>query len=136
MPAAFLTGVVLAGVALGALLIGEGVFAVIAAAVVLLAQGEFFGVMAKHHRQPATAVGLLVGALMMAGAYFHGEAAVLAMFALGVMATFLWFMAGPAAHRKDTIVNIGPDPAGRRVDPAAGQLPAGHARSSSTAPSS
>jgi phosphatidate cytidylyltransferase len=29
------------------------------------------------------------------------------MFALGVMATFLWFMAGPAAHRKDTIVNVG-----------------------------
>ena len=107
VPAAFLTGVVLAGVALGALLIGEAVFAVIATAVVLLAQGEFFGVMAKHHRQPATAIGLLVGLLMMGGAYFHGESAVLAMFALGVMATFLWFMAGPAAHRKDTIVNVG-----------------------------
>jgi phosphatidate cytidylyltransferase len=107
VPAAFLTGVVLAGVALGALLIGEVVFAVIATAVVLLAQGEFFGVLAKHHRQPATAIGLLVGLLMMGGAYFHGESAVLAMFALGVMATFLWFMAGPAAHRKDTIVNVG-----------------------------
>ncbi|MGZ5317725.1 MAG: phosphatidate cytidylyltransferase [Actinomycetota bacterium] len=107
VPAAFLTGFVLAGVALGALLIGEAVFAVIATAVVLMAQGEFFGVMAKHHRQPATAIGLLVGLLMMGGAYFHGESAVLAMFALGVMATFLWFMAGPAAHRKDTIVNIG-----------------------------
>ncbi len=107
VPAAFLTGVVLAGVALGALLIGEAVFAVIATAVVLLAQGEFFGVLVTHHRQPATAIGLLVGLLMMGGAYFHGESAVLAMFALGVMATFLWFMAGPAAHRKDTIVNIG-----------------------------
>jgi phosphatidate cytidylyltransferase len=107
VPAAFLTGVVLAGVALGALLIGEAVFAVIATAVVLMAQGEFFGVMVKHHRQPATAIGLLTGLLMMGGAYFHGESAVLAMFALGVMATFLWFMAGPAAHRKDTIANIG-----------------------------
>ena len=29
------------------------------------------------------------------------------MFSLGVMATFLWFMAGPAAHRKDTLVDIG-----------------------------
>jgi phosphatidate cytidylyltransferase len=107
VPAAFLTGVVLAGVALGALLIGEAVFAVIAIAVVLMAQGELFGVMVKHHRQPATAIGLLSGLLMMGGAYFHGESAVLAMFALGVMATFLWFMAGPAAHRKDTIENIG-----------------------------
>ena len=66
VPAAFLTGVVLAGVALAALLIGEGVFAVVAAAVVLVAQGELFGVMVKHHRQPATAVGLVAGALMMA----------------------------------------------------------------------
>lgn len=107
VPAAFLTGVVLAGVALGALLIGEAVFAVIAVAVVLMAQGELFGVMVKHHRQPATATGLLTGVLMMGGAYFHGESAVLAMFALGVMATFLWFMAGPAAHRKDTIANVG-----------------------------
>ena len=107
VPAAFLTGVVLAGVALGALLIGEAVFAVIATAVVLMAQGELFGVMVKHHRQPATAIGLLAGLLMVGGAYFHGESAVLAMFSLGVMATFLWFMAGPAAHRKDSLVGIG-----------------------------
>jgi phosphatidate cytidylyltransferase len=107
VPAAFLTGVVLAGVALAALLIGKGVFGVLAAAVVLLAQGELFGVMVKHHRQPATAVGLLAGGLMLAGAYFKGEGAVLAMFALGVIATFLWFMSGPATTRKDTAMNIG-----------------------------
>ena len=29
------------------------------------------------------------------------------MFALGVVATFLWFMSGPAAHRKDIAANIG-----------------------------
>lgn len=107
VPAAFLTGVVMAGVALAALLIGKGVFGVIAAVVVLLAQGELFGVMVKHHRQPATAVGLVAGALMLAGGYFKGEGAVLAMFSLGVIATFLWFMAGPANTRKDTAVNIG-----------------------------
>jgi phosphatidate cytidylyltransferase len=107
VPAAFLTGVVLAGVALAALLIGRGVFGVIASAVVLLAQGELFGVMVRHHRQPATAVGLVAGALMLGGAYFKGEGAVMAMFALGVVATFLWFMSGPATTRKDTAVNIG-----------------------------
>ena len=107
VPAAFLTGVVLAGVALAALLIGKGVFGVIASAVVLLAQGELFGVMVRHHRQPATAVGLVSGALMLGGAYFKGEGSVLAMFALGVVATFLWFMSGPAATRKDTAINIG-----------------------------
>lgn len=107
VPAAFLTGVVLAIAALAALLIGDWLFGLLAAAVVLLAQGELFGVMVKHHRQPATAVGLVAGALMLAAGYFRGEGAVLAMFVLGVVATFLWFMAGPASGRKDAAANIG-----------------------------
>ena len=72
-------GIVLAGVALVALLIGEGVFAFFAAVVALIAQGELYGVMVKHHRQPATAVGLVSGALVLAGAYYHGEAGLLSM---------------------------------------------------------
>jgi phosphatidate cytidylyltransferase len=107
IPAAFLTGVVLAGVALVALLIGDGVFALVAAIVALVAQGELYGVMVKHHRQPATAVGLVSGALMLAGAYYHGEAGLLSMLTLGLLATFLWYMTVPAAHRKDTAGNIG-----------------------------
>jgi phosphatidate cytidylyltransferase len=107
VPAAFLTGLVLAGVALGSLLIADALFAVLAAAVVLLAQGELYGVLHKHHLQPATAVGLATGALVMAGAYYRGESAMLAMFALGVVATFLWFLAVPAAHRKNLTANMG-----------------------------
>ncbi len=107
VPAAFLTGAVLAIAAIAALLIGDWLFGVLAAAIVLLAQGELFGVMVKHHRQPATAVGLVAGALMLAAGYFRGEEAVLAMFALGVAATFLWFMSGPVAARKDVTANIG-----------------------------
>ncbi len=107
MPAAFLTGIVLAGVALVALLIGEGVFAVVAALVALVAQGELYGVMAKHHRQPATAVGLVTGALVLAGAYYHGEAGLMSMLFLGVLATFLWYLTVPAPHRKDLVGNIG-----------------------------
>jgi phosphatidate cytidylyltransferase len=52
-------------------------------------------------------VGLATGALIMAGAYYKGESAMLAMFALGVVATFLWFLAVPAAHRKHLAANIG-----------------------------
>lgn len=107
VPAAFLTGAVLAGVALGSLLIGDALFAALAAAVVLLAQGELYGVMHKHHLQPATAVGLATGALIVAAAYLRGEGAMLAMFALGVIATFLWYLAVPAAHRKNLTANIG-----------------------------
>jgi phosphatidate cytidylyltransferase len=107
VPAAFMTGVVLAGIAIAALALGPAAFAVAATAAVLVAQGELFGVMVKHHLQPATAVGLVSGALMMAGAYLKGEAATPAMFALGVVATFAWFMTVPAAHRKDVLRNIG-----------------------------
>jgi phosphatidate cytidylyltransferase len=107
VPAAFLTGILLAGVAVVTLLIGEGVFAVFAALVALVAQGELYGVMVAHHRQPATAVGLVAGALVLAGAYYHGEAGLMSMLALGVLATFLWFMTVLPAHRKDTLVNIG-----------------------------
>jgi phosphatidate cytidylyltransferase len=107
VPAAFLTGIALAGVALVALLIGDGVFALVASIVALVAQGELYGVMVKHHRQPATAVGLVSGALMLAGAYYHAEAGLLSMLTLGVLATFLWYMTVPAAHRKDTAGNIG-----------------------------
>ena len=107
VPAAFLTGLVLAGIALGALLIGDALFALLVAAVVLLAQGELYGVLHKHHLQPATAVGLATGALVMAAAYFRDESAMLAMFALGVVATFLWFLAVPAAHRKHLVANMG-----------------------------
>ncbi len=107
VPAAFLTGMVLAGIALGSLLIGDALFALLAGVVVLLAQGELYGVLHKHHFQPATAVGLATGVLIMAGAYYKGEGAMLGMFALGVFATFLWYLAVPAAHRKNLTANMG-----------------------------
>jgi phosphatidate cytidylyltransferase len=107
VPAAFMTGLVLAGIALAAMFVGPGAFAIVATVAVLVAQGEFFGVLVKHNAQPATAVGLVAGALMMGGAYFRGEAAIPAMFALGVIATFLWFMTVPAAVRKDVLRNVG-----------------------------
>jgi phosphatidate cytidylyltransferase len=107
VPAAFMTGVLLAGVALAALWAGPAAFAVVAGVAVLIAQGELFGVMVKAHNQPATLVGLVAGVLMMAGAYFRGEAATPAMFALGVMASFLWYMTVPAEHRTNVTRNIG-----------------------------
>ena len=89
------------------LLVGEGVFAIFAGIVALVAQGELYGVMVAHHRQPATAVGLVSGALVLAGAYYHAEAGLISMLTLGVFATFLWFMTVPPAHRKESVANIG-----------------------------
>jgi phosphatidate cytidylyltransferase len=107
VPAAFATGLILAAAAFGSLLIGHAFFAVVASLILLVAQGELFGVMHKHHKQPATGVGLATGALILWASYDRGEGAVLAMLALGTIATLLWFMAVPAIHRKDTLVNVG-----------------------------
>lgn len=107
LPMAFLTGLVLAGLALGAIAIGSGPFAIVAGIVVLVAQGELYFALQKAHHQPATALGLVSGALVLGAGYYRGESAMLAMVALSAFATFLWFMAQPAQHRHNVVANIG-----------------------------
>ena len=107
VPAAFMTGVVLAGIAVASLLVGETAFALVAALGVVAAQAELFGVMTKHHLQPATFVGLVTGQLIVWGVFFRGEPAIPAMLALGIVASFLWFMTVPAAHRSHVVQNLG-----------------------------
>ncbi len=107
VPAAFLTGLVLAILALGSLAIGDWAFALVAGAIVLWAQGELYLALQRHHLQPATALGLASGALVLGAAYFSGEAAMLAMFALSIVASFLWYMAAPVSHRGGAAANIG-----------------------------
>jgi phosphatidate cytidylyltransferase len=102
-----MTGVVLAGVAVASLLVGETAFAIVAAIGVLAAQAELFGVMTKHHLQPATFVGLVTGQLIVWGVFFRGEPAIPAMLALGIVASFLWFMTVPPAHRSHVVQNLG-----------------------------
>ncbi len=107
VPAAFLTGIVLAAVVLASLKISRGAFAVVASLVVLVAQGELYAAMTKHHRhQPATIIGLMFGALTLAAAYLKGEAAMLSMAAVAVVFSFIWHMALPLRARKDVMGNI------------------------------
>jgi phosphatidate cytidylyltransferase len=107
VPLAFLTGLILAGVAVGTILIGPGAFAIFLGAVVLVAQGELYFALQKRHFQPATALGLVAGGLVLAAAYYRGEAAMLAMVALGTVATFLWYLTVPPQHRRNVTANIG-----------------------------
>ena len=107
VPAAFITGLALAGVALGSLALGKWAFALTAGAIVLWAQGELYLALQRHRLQPATALGLVSGGLVLGAAYFRGEAAMLSMFVLSVFAAFLWYMAAPASHRRGTATNIG-----------------------------
>ncbi|HYF11593.1 MAG TPA: phosphatidate cytidylyltransferase, partial [Actinomycetota bacterium] len=106
MPMAFLTGLALAGVALGTIALGAGPFAIFAGAVVLFAQGEFYFALQKRHYQPATALGLVAGALVLAAGYYRGEGAMLSMVALGTFASFLWYMTVPPPHRRNVVSNI------------------------------
>ena len=106
VPTAFLTGLVLAGLAVGAILIGPGAFAIFAGIVVLFALGEFYLAMQKRHFQPATALGLVSGALVLGAGYYRGENAMLAIMALSLFATFLWYMTVPPQHRHNVVSNI------------------------------
>jgi phosphatidate cytidylyltransferase len=106
VPTAFLTGLVLVGLAVGAILIGPGAFAIFAGIVVLFAQGEFYLAVQKRHYQPATALGLVSGALILGAGYYRGENAMLAIMALSLFATFLWYMTVPAHHRRNVVSNI------------------------------
>ncbi len=106
LPIAFLVGVGLAALAVVAMALGRGPFAIVAGVALLLAQGELYAAMHKAHHQPATALGLLSGALVLAGAYYKGESGMLAMVGLSLIFTFLWYMAIPAAHRRNSLTGI------------------------------
>jgi phosphatidate cytidylyltransferase len=107
MPAALITAVVLAAAALISLAVSKAAFAAVAGLVVLLGQAELYGAMNKRGHQPATALGLVVGALILAGGYLKGEAAMLFFVGLGLVLSFLWYMAAAPKHREGAIGNIG-----------------------------
>ena len=107
VPAAFVTGIAMAVVMLVALAVDKGLFAVVAGAVVLAAQAEFYAALRRRHYQPATLLGLIFGGLILAAGYLKGEAAMVSMLALAVIFTFFWEMATPAKFRKHIVANIG-----------------------------
>jgi phosphatidate cytidylyltransferase len=107
LTAAFASGGLLAIAVLALLLIGKGPFAWFAGGVVLLGQAELYAVMRSRRLQPATLLGLVCGAFILAGAYLHGPAAAPFGLALAMGLTVLWYMAAPAQFRRSTTVNVG-----------------------------
>ncbi len=107
LPAAVITAGVLVVAALVSIWISTAAFAVVASIVILLAQAELYATMHRRGYQPATALGLVIGAMMLAGAYLRGEQAMLMFVALGAVLSFLWYMAAPPKAREGTLRNIG-----------------------------
>jgi len=107
LPAAAVSGALLALAAIALLAIGKGPFAVLATLVLLTGQAELYAVMRARGSQPATALGLVVGALMLAGAYLKGEPAILFAAALGMALSVFWYVAAPVRARRGIVTNLG-----------------------------
>ncbi|HEX2052119.1 MAG TPA: phosphatidate cytidylyltransferase [Actinomycetota bacterium] len=101
---AILTGVTLAALVVGLLYIGAEAFFGLMIVVVLLAQAEFYRATRNAGHNPATALGLIGGAVVLAGVFLKGpSAAGLALFAT-LAACFLWFMSFP--NRTNLVTNV------------------------------
>ena len=107
LPAALITAGVLIVAAIVSLWISKAAFAVVASIIVLIAQAELYATMHRRGYQPATALGLVVGAMLLAGAYLRGEQAMLMFVALGAVLSFLWYMAAAPKAREGALRNIG-----------------------------
>jgi phosphatidate cytidylyltransferase len=107
MTAAVISGILLAAAVIALLVIGKGAFAVFAALVVLLGQAEFYAVMRTRGFRPATLLGLVAGALTLAGAYLRGDGAVLFGVFVAMGLSVPWYMAAPAPTRKQVTTDAG-----------------------------
>jgi phosphatidate cytidylyltransferase len=107
LPAAVLTAAILAAVALISLAVAKAAFAAVAGAVVLLGQAELYATMQRKGHQPATALGLVIGGFTLAGAYLKGEQAMAFFVVLGLMLSFLWYMAALPKAREGALAHIG-----------------------------
>lgn len=98
---AIATGLTLAAIAIGLLILGARPFMVFVVAMVLLAQGEFYSVTRKAGYDPATALGLVAGGVMLVGVFLKGSRAALLVLFLTVAFSLVWYLAG---ERKSRIV--------------------------------
>jgi len=101
---AIITGLSLAGLFFGMLFWRPGAFFILAAVVILLAQYEFYAALSRRGYHPATALGVVGGAVVLAGAYTRGPQALSFGLILTVAGSFLWFVA--EANRDHVTTNI------------------------------
>lgn len=93
---AIATGLAIAVIAVVLLLLGRGPFFLLILVLILLAQGEFYFATRKAGYDPATALGLTAGGVMLVGAYLKGEAAIPLVIFLALLFSFVWYMGSEA----------------------------------------
>lgn len=101
--AAVATGLVLAGVVIGTLLLGPRAFFVLALVAALIAQAELYAVLRATGRSPATLVGLACGAAMLVGAYQRGGEALALGLALPLPLLLLWVLTVPVERARSVL---------------------------------
>ena len=101
---AILTGVTLAALVVGLLFVGAQAFFGLAIVVIMLGQAEFYRATRNAGHNPATALGLIGGAVILIGVFLNGPAAAgLALFAT-LAACFIWYMSFPS--RVNVVSNV------------------------------
>lgn len=90
---AVVTGLVLAGMAVGLLILGPDPFMGFVVAMILLAQGEFYSITRKAGYDPATALGLVAGAVLLIGTYLRGETTGALVLFFVLVFSFAWYLA-------------------------------------------
>lgn len=105
LPVAIITGLTLAGLLFGTLFWKPAAFFVLAGSVIMLALQEFYSALASRGYRPATALGMVGGALVLVGAYWKGPQALSFGLVLTLVGAFLWFLVDP--ERSNVATNIG-----------------------------
>lgn len=100
LAAAIVTGLALAGSLISTLYLSKLGFFLLASSAILLAQAEFYGAVRKAGYDAARFIGLVVGALVLAGAYHRGLPGIAFAIAVSLPATGLWIAADPERTRQ------------------------------------
>jgi phosphatidate cytidylyltransferase len=90
---AILSGVSLGALVVGLLYVGVEAFFGLVFVVVMLAQAEFYRAARRAGHNPAAALGLVAGVILLLGVFNYGEAAAAPVLFALLVCTFIWYLA-------------------------------------------
>jgi phosphatidate cytidylyltransferase len=95
LKAAIAVGLALAGLLIGTLYTAPVAFLILASSAILLAQAEFYGAVKNAGYEVSRGIGLVIGALILLGAYHRGLPGIAFGIAVALPACALWVAADP-----------------------------------------